>query len=125
MYIWDLGQGAEVTGTNGPTPPVVTSIKGLGQSALGMLAFGMQPNGDANYLITNIAANTSVTPNGPPTIANFDLTKSPPAGGNVIISNGVLNNLVVGPDSCVYGAQGTAIWRITNSNGGCTYTGAT
>ena len=34
MYIWDNGQGAMVTATNGPNPPVVTSIPGLGQSFL-------------------------------------------------------------------------------------------
>jgi len=125
MYIWDTLQGAEVTGTNGPNPPVVTTIQGLAQSYLGMLAFGNQGNGDATYLIANIAGNTTVTPNVPPTVANFDLTASPPSVNFPIISNGGANNLIVGPDNCVYAAQGGTIWRITDSNGGCTYTGGT
>ncbi|MGH7878039.1 MAG: hypothetical protein ACREQD_00930, partial [Candidatus Binataceae bacterium] len=133
MYIWDAGQGAEVTGTSGPNPPVVSVIPGLGQSFLGMLAFGMQPNGDANYLVSNFPGNTTVTPNIPATTSVFDLTVSPPTVGTAIINSGSTNgvvaggasNLIVGPDGCIYAAQGTTIWRITDSNGKCIYTSPT
>jgi hypothetical protein len=133
MYVWDSGQGAEVTGTAGPTPPVVTVIPGLGSSNLGMLAFGSQPNGDANYLIANFPGNNSVTPNIPSPISDFDLTVSPPAIGSAIIDTGSANaiggaggavNLITGPDGCVYAAAGTTIWRIMDSSGACTYTSA-
>ena len=88
MYIWDNGQGAMVTATNGPNPPVVTSIPGLGQSFLGIQAYGTQANGDAQFLIANFPANTSITPNSPPTTNIFDLTTTPPSISTPIIANG-------------------------------------
>ena len=34
MYIWDSGQGAMVTATDGPNPPVVTAIPMLSEAAI-------------------------------------------------------------------------------------------
>jgi hypothetical protein len=123
MYIWDSGQGVQVTGTNGPTPPVITVLPNLGQSFLGMLAFGAQANGDANYLIANFPGNNNVIPNQAATVSYFDLTTSTPTIGAPIISNGGANGTILGPDGCMYLAQNTTIWRITDLNGNCSYTG--
>ncbi len=122
MYIWDSGQGAMVTGTSGPNPPVVTTIAGLGQSFLPILAFGQQANGDAQFLISNFPADTNVTPNAPPTTSLFDLTTTPPSIGTPIIANGGGNGETIGPDHCLYVAEGVAVWKITDTNGGCNYT---
>jgi kumamolisin len=125
MYIWDAGQGAEVTGTNGPMPPVVTTIPTIGDAASGMLAFGTQSGGGAQYLITNFPPNTSVTPNVPPTTSIFDLTTSPPTIGATLIQNGGTQSMALGPDGCVYTAGGNTIWRLTDSTGACSYTAST
>ena len=122
MYIWDNGQGAMVTATNGPNPPVVTSIPGLGRTYLGTQAYGTQANGDAQFLIANFPANTSITPNSPSTTNLFDLTTTPPSISTPIIANGGANGMITGPDGCIYMAEGVAVWKITDTNGGCTYT---
>jgi hypothetical protein len=89
-----------------------------------MLAFGAQTNGDANYLIADFPSNQNVIPNQAPTISYFDLTTSSPTIGAPIISNGGANGTILGPDGCVYLAQNATIWRITDLNGKCSYTGA-
>ena len=122
MYIWDNGQGAMVTATNGPNPPVVTSIPGLGQSFLGTQAYGTQANGDAQFLIANFPANTSITPNSPPTTNIFDLTTTLPSISTPIIANGGANGMITGPDGCIYMAEGVAVWKITDASGTCNYT---
>jgi hypothetical protein len=122
MYIWDDGQGAMVTGTSGPNPPVVTSIAGLGQSFLGMQAYGTQANGDGQFLIANFPAGTSTTPNSPPTTNVFDLTTSPPSISTPILANGGGNGMTTGPDGCIYMAEGVAVWKITDTGGTCNYT---
>jgi hypothetical protein len=122
MYIWDNGQGAMVTGTSGPNPPVVTSIAGLGQSYLGMQAFGTQSDGDGQFLIASFPGNTDSTPNSPPTMNLFDLTTPTPSISTPILANGGGNGMTTGPDGCIYVAEGVAVWRITDSSGACTYT---
>ena len=87
-----------------------------------MLAYGQQANGDAKYLITNFPANTSITPNSPPTMSIFDLTSSTPTIGAPIIANGGANRLITGPDGCIYAGQGTTVWKITDTSGACNYT---
>jgi hypothetical protein len=106
-------------------PPVVTTIPTIGDAASGMLAFGTQSGGGAQYLITNFPPNTSVTPNVPPTTSIFDLTTSPPTIGATLIQNGGTQSMALGPDGCVYTAGGNTIWRLTDSTGACSYTAST
>ena len=121
MYIWDAGQGAKVTGTNGPNPPVVTTIPTIGDAATGMLAFGTQSGGGAQYLITNFPPNNSVTPNVPPTTSIFDLTTSPPTIGATLIQNG--GTPEHGARSGWMRVHGRKhYWRLTDSTGACKYT---
>ncbi len=122
MYIWDSGQGAMVTATDGPNPPVVTVIQGLGQSFLGTQAYGTQANGDAQFLIANFPVDASLNPNSPPTTNIFDLTTSPPSISTPILANGGGNGMTTGPDGCIYEAEGVAVWKITDTNGACNYT---
>jgi len=122
MYIWEGSQGAMVTGTSGPTSPVVTSIPGLGNTYLGIQAYGTQPNGDAQFLIANFPWNTSITPNSPNTVGVFDLTIATPAVSTPILANGGGTGMITGPDGCIYLAQGVAVWKITDTSGACNYT---
>ena len=91
---------------------------------LGLLAYGSQTNGDAQYLIANIPANTSVNPNVPTTTSMVDLTTSPPTVGATIIANGGGGNMITGPDGCIYmSLGGGGVWKITDTTGACKYTG--
>jgi hypothetical protein len=124
MYVWDNSQAVQVTGTNGPNPPVVTSIPSLNLYYLGLLAYGSQTNGDAKFLIANLPPNTSVNPNVPSTTSVVDLTTSPPTVGATIIANGGGGNMITGPDGCIYmSLGGGGVWKITDTTGACKYTG--
>jgi hypothetical protein len=123
MYIWDSGQGVKVTGTNGPNPPVQTVIPPLGSDFIGTLAFGTQPGGGAQFVISNFPADTTVTPNAPGRTAILDLTRPTLTVGTELAEPGA-QGMQVGPDGCVYLAQGVAIWKITNPAGGCQYSAA-
>jgi hypothetical protein len=124
MYVWGDSQAVQVTGTNGPNPPVVTTIPSLGLYYLGLLAYGSQVNGDAKFLIANLPANFSVNPNVPTTTNVVDLTTSPPTIGATIIANGGGGNMINGPDGCIYmSLGGGGVWKITDTSGACKYTG--
>ena len=48
MYVWSNSQAVQVSGTNGPNPPTVTTLPSLSLYYLGLLAYGTQTNGDAH-----------------------------------------------------------------------------
>ena len=124
MYVFVNSQIVQVTGTNGPNPPVVTTIPSIALYYLGLLAYGSQTNGDAQYLIANLPPNTGVNPNVPSTTSVVDLTTSPPSIGATIIANGGGGNMITGPDGCVYmSLGGGGVWKITDTTGACHYTG--
>jgi Bacterial Ig-like domain (group 1)/Thrombospondin type 3 repeat len=124
MYVWAVtasgAQIAKVSGTNGPSTPTVSILPGLSVGFLGLLAEGMQSNGDADFLILNFPPNGNV-PGG---IGIADLTINPPTLSTVLVSGGVTNNnlFALGPDGCLYTAQGDAVFRITDTTGACEYT---
>ncbi len=122
MYIYDSDQVVMVTGTSGPSTPVVTVLPNLPQFYQGLLAYGTQSNGDAQFLVANFPANTSTTPNTPFTISVVDLTTPTPTVSTPIIANGWGNGMITGPDGCIYLAQGDGVWRITDATGACNYT---
>jgi hypothetical protein len=124
MYVWSDSHVVQVTGTNGPSTPVVTTLPSLSLYYLGLLAYGSQTNGDAQFLIANLPANTSANPNVPSTTSVVDLTTSPPTIGQTIIANGGGGNMITGPDGCVYmSLGGGGVWKITDTTGACKYTG--
>jgi hypothetical protein len=121
MYAWGV-VGAiphvyQITGTNVATPSfkVLTS---LDVSALGLLANGEQKNGDAQSLFVNPLSTTTGKPAG---IGIADLTTNPPSEGLTFATGGGANNLVRGPDGCVYAAQGDGVFKITDEKGTCNY----
>ena len=124
IYVWSGSEAVQVTGTNGANPPTVTTLPSLSLYYFGLLAYGSQTNGDAQFLIANLPGNSSVNPNVPTTTSVVDLTTSPPTVGATIIANGGGGNLITGPDGCVYmSLGGGGVWKITDTTGACKYTG--
>jgi hypothetical protein len=125
IYAWALtGHGfgvprvAQISGTNGPATPTVTLLPEFQLAALGMLADGTQVNGDAQTLFFNPFDATTNTSLG---IGTADLTTNPPSPGVTLATGGGANNLILGPDGCVYAAQGDGVFKITDDRGSCEY----
>ena len=120
IYAWavagDEARVAQVSGTNGPTPPTVSLLPVLQVANLGLLAGG---TGAGTFLIATPYVNDAVFG-----IDNVDLTTSPPALGTSFTTGVGANFMTFGPDGCIYAAQGTTVFRITNTSGGCSYGGA-
>jgi hypothetical protein len=117
----------QVSGTSvSPTTvtPIYTAPAGnIGVfPGLGLQAGGTGTGGSAQYVFFN-----QPNPNGPNAQASvLDLTASPPTTAPVVTLDSMLGNrhLVLGPDGCLYGTGGTAVFKITDTNGACTYTTA-
>ena len=54
-------------------------------------------------------------------INNVDLTTSPPSIGTSFMQKVGANFMVFGPDGCIYTSQLNTVYRITDTNGGCSY----
>jgi hypothetical protein len=119
IYVWSDGNVSQVTGTNGPVPPVVTTVSGVTMENLGLFAQGDQANGDAQFLTLGLPAVGSL----PAMTGQVDLGTSPPSPG-VSLFNGSAEVLRPGPDGCIYAAQGVGVFKITDANGGCNYAAA-
>ncbi|MGC1678689.1 MAG: protease pro-enzyme activation domain-containing protein [Candidatus Binataceae bacterium] len=121
MYVWGPGTVAQVSGTNGPPTPTVSTLPGVTVSNLGILALGTQGNGDGQTLFVNTPAVGS----SPSAMGTFDLTTNPPTQSVGLVNNGTFNNMIFGPDGCIYAAQPNAVYKITDTSGGCAYTAPT
>jgi hypothetical protein len=107
---------ARITGTNELQPATVTTVPNATWGDLGLATGGMQPNGDAQFLLIN-------SPSGPPrALETFDLTSNPPSDGVPLASAmGALDTKVIGPDGCLYAAAGLAVYRFTGARGNCVF----
>ncbi|MFZ0658421.1 MAG: protease pro-enzyme activation domain-containing protein [Candidatus Binataceae bacterium] len=121
IYVWGPGTVAQVSGTNGPTPPTVANLPNVAVSQLGLLALGTQNNGDAQTLFANFPANGTT----PALLGTYDLTTTPASPSTTLVNNAGFGNLIFGPDGCVYAAQNNAVYKITDTNGACTYAAST
>ncbi len=125
IYAWaqdgPFAHVAQVSATNGPPAPTVTILPNLAVAGLGLLADGAQVNGDAQTLFLNPFDTTANTTLG---IGTADLTANPPSLGVTLATTSGANNLVRGPDGCVYAAQGDGVFKITDDQGGCNYAAA-
>ncbi|MHB8384114.1 MAG: protease pro-enzyme activation domain-containing protein [Candidatus Binataceae bacterium] len=121
MYVWGPGTVAQVSATNGPSTPTVATVPGVAVSNLGLLALGTQTNGDAQTLFANFPA-VGTTPSF---LGTYDLTTDPATQSVALVNNGTFNNMIFGPDGCIYAAQPNAVYKITDTSGGCTYTAPT
>jgi hypothetical protein len=110
----------EVSGTNGPTTPTQDLLAAPNLYGLGLIAQGLA-NAAAQFVITSFNLNGSV-PGG---IGTYDLGVNPPVQSSTMVTNnGQAYDMTIGPDGCVYGARGVAVFRITDTKGQCTYTAA-
>jgi len=120
----------QVAGTNTPSPPAVTTLPGVTATSDGLIAQGAQANGAAEFLIL-----TAVSGTVPTALTILDLITNPPSTSGVLADTRVTGfasgnfrtfaNEVLGPDGCVYWAHCEAVYKVTDSAGGCTYTSAT
>ena len=120
IYAWTFTGSevnvAEISGTNGPTTPTVTTLPSLQLSNLGLLAGG---TGAGTYLIgTPFVDDATVGLN------EVDLTTSPPTLATGLTTKAGANYLTIGTDGCIYGSQGPTVFRITDTAGDCTYSTA-
>ena len=120
IYAWTYTGSAvnvaEISGTNGPTTPTVTTLPGLQLSNLGLLAGG---TGAGTYLIGTPFVNDATVG-----INEIDLTSSPPTLATGLTTKAGANFLTIGTDGCIYGSQGPTVFRITDTAGDCTYASA-
>ena len=118
LYIWNDAQVAKVSGTNVSGPPAITILPGLNAGFTGMIAGGQGIGGDGTFLIENPFNASSGIPVG---INLVDLTTNPPSQANSFTTASGANTLTVGPDGCIYAAEGTTVFRISDQAGGCSY----
>lgn len=110
----------EVSGTN-VSPTTTTQLAGLSPSELGLVALGSgnTPQG----LIMNIANGAG----GTSQTVMVDLTTNPPTIGppltiNSSLGTGFGGGLTIGPDGCLYGGLGNAVYKLSKSDGSCPFT---
>jgi len=106
-----------VSGTNGPTPPTVTTLSGP-ISPDSVVAQGTGTSGGAQFLVLDQTPTGAASPE----TTTFDLVPTPPTTASILTLNGSLGGLDVGPDGCLYGATGNAVFKLTNNLGACLYT---
>jgi kumamolisin len=97
-------------------PASVQPISGVG-SYYAVLASGSNPAGGAQTLIVgapNIAGFGSA-------VAAYDMTTNPPSLASVLVESAI-GASVIGPDQCIYGSSGYAVYKITNADGSCPLT---
>jgi hypothetical protein len=114
------GTVVEVGGTNTSQPAAVTTLSSIPAADEILLAAGTASGGGAQYLISGSLANIP-TSSG---LGTFDLTSNPPSAGALFANSAVgvqATNEVFGPDGCVYLADGNAVFRVTDTNGDCSY----
>ncbi|GEM_PF-802606 len=104
------------------SPPAVTTLTGIAAPGLPVVVSGAQADGDAQSLILDEPAQDGFDAG----TQIVDLTGSSPAPSALLIgppsaAAGYLNQKTVGPDGCLYEAAGTAVYKITNSDGSCTF----
>lgn len=54
-------------------------------------------------------------------IDSLDLTTNPPTRSTSFATASGANFMTFGPDGCIYAAQGTTVFRITDTSGSCSY----
>ena len=122
IYAWAISgtaaRIAQISGTNVPGTPTVSILPNIQVAELGLLAMGMQTDGDAEYLFLNPYDATTSTSLG---LGTADLTTNPPSAGVTLATGNGFANLITGPDGCVYAAQSNGVFKITDTQGKCNY----
>ena len=101
----------KVTGTNGPTPPTVIPLGECNSPISGCwraVPAWHLPNRKSIREQRNVGIN------------NVDLTTSPLTLATSLHHLGA-NIMIFGPDGCIYTSQLNTVYKITATNGGCSY----
>ena len=81
---------------------------------------GLLQAGDAQLLVANFPCEHQYhSEHAPPATNIIDLTTTPPSIGTPIIANGGANGMIIGPDGCIYMAEGVAVCKITERPATC------
>ncbi|HUA33021.1 MAG TPA: protease pro-enzyme activation domain-containing protein [Candidatus Binataceae bacterium] len=117
------GTAVEVGGTNTTQPASVNVVSNITPADEIVLAGGTASGGGAQYLISgNIAYATNLLNSA---LGLFDLTSNPPSASTLLANSNLgqqASTAVFGPDGCVYVSAGNAVFRVTDTNGDCSYT---
>jgi hypothetical protein len=96
----------QVSGTNQPSPPVVTTLSGI-NSTYWITMGAVQADGAAKSLLVPSTSALQVV----------DITATPYT--TTTLANGVLSSGTIGPDGCLYLSSNNAIFKLAPSSGGC------
>lgn len=96
-----------VSGTNSPTPGVITPVDGV-TSFFFVAVAAVGPAGDASALLTLQSGDLTLV----------DLAVTPPA--NTVLATDLPVGSI-GPDGCLYAGAGDAVYKLTNAVGGCDF----
>jgi len=107
---------AAIGGTASASPGTINLLSGISGPALGLLADGALPNGDATTLTLAAAPAADAFAPG---IRSFDITADSALATSLVMQNGYANVQVLGPDGCQYASMNVAVYRITNADGSC------
>jgi hypothetical protein len=103
-----------ISGTSSPQPPTITTIAcfpNFENMFIGIdpITLSARPEGDPTLFVAG--------PGG--TITKIDQSTTPPTLTPIVTLPTRIDDLVVGPDGCLYATQSTAIDKITNADGQC------
>jgi kumamolisin len=99
-----------VSGTDGPTPPTLTTLAGV--SALFWVNVAeVDTTGEARSLVV-------LAGDDPTTVRLLDLATDPPTATDIAENIG---GGIVGPDGCLYASNGPGIFKFTDPAGGCSF----
>ena len=99
-----------VSGTDGPTPPTLTTLDGV-NAIFWVNVAEVDDAGEARSLIV-LAADE------PTKIKLVDITTNPP------VITPIAENIgggIIGPDGCLYATTGPGVYKLTDPTGGCSF----
>jgi hypothetical protein len=114
------GQGRidEISATNAAQPPTVTPT-GV-YSTYSAAAFGSNPDGGAQALITSVF-NTGGFANS---VAAYDMTAAPPAySGATLVEADIGSVKILDASGCLYLTDSNIVYKVSNADGSCPLAG--
>ncbi len=97
-----------VSGTDGPTPPTVTTLPGV-SSTYWVNIGSVDAAGEARTLITLSGGKLQLT----------DITTNPPTTTVELADQ--IGGGIIGPDGCLYMPNQNAVYKLTDPTGGCSF----
>jgi hypothetical protein len=90
------------------------------QSTYAALPLGSNPSGGAQMLVVSLLDSGNFTHS----VGVFDMTTTPPVfSGTTLIEADVGGVKILGPDNCLYLANGNVVYKLSNADGSCPLAG--